>query len=137
MLDLLPLPSLLYALVSGIFEFSTGTLNVSALDIGIYEKLVLTSFIVGFSGLCVHILVMAATAGAGLDLKPYILGKLLHGGIAAVLTAAVIRLFPLTYGAFAGTGNVMYTAFAVIPLILAAAAVCVMLISALRFVRDR
>lgn len=137
MLDLLPLPPLLYALASGIFEFSTGTLNISTLGIGIYEKLVLTSFIVGFSGLCVHIQVMAATAGAGLDLKPYILGKLLHGGIAAGLTSAAIRLFPLTHGAFAETDNVMSAAFAVIPLMLAAAAVCIMLTSALRFVRGR
>lgn len=132
MLDLLPVPPLLHALISGIFEFSTGVLNISALDYGLYIKLVLTSLVIGFSGLCVHVQVMAVTAGAGLDLKPYILGKLLHGGIAAGLTAALLRLYPAAFSVFSSNTAPLISAFAVIPLLLASAAVLLMLATALR-----
>lgn len=131
-LDLMPLPPLLYALISGISEFSTGVLNISVLDNSLYLKLVMTSLIVGFSGLCVHIQVMAVTAGAGLDLKPYILGKLLHGGIAAGLTAALLRLYPAAFAAFSRDASPLPTAFAVIPLLLASAAVVLMLAAAVK-----
>ena len=53
-------------------------------------SLVMSAFIVGFSGFSVHLQVMAATDDSGLSLKPYILGKCLHGIIAAVITYAVL-----------------------------------------------
>lgn len=92
LLSLAPLPPLLDAAASGLCEFSTGVLKVSMLDKSLYEKLILTSLIVGFSGIGVHLQVMAVTAGSGLSLKPYILGKLLHGIFAAALTAAVFAV---------------------------------------------
>lgn len=88
--ELLPLNPALDALVSGLCEFSTGVLKVSGLNTNIAEKLILSSLIVGFSGLSVHLQVMSVTADAGLSLKPYILGKSLHGIISATLTAGVI-----------------------------------------------
>ena len=89
LLGIRALPPLLDAAAAGLCEFSTGVLKVSALDASLYEKLILTSFIVGFSGIGVHLQVTAVTAGSGLSLRPYILGKLLHGALAASLTAAV------------------------------------------------
>lgn len=86
-LELLPLTPALDALASGLCEFSTGVLKVSELDKNIAEKLILTSLIVGFSGLSVHLQVMSVTADSGLSLKPYILGKCLHGAVASLLTA--------------------------------------------------
>lgn len=106
-LDLLPLSPLLDALVSGLCEFSTGTLKTSMLGYPLYEKLVLTSFIVAFSGISVHIQVMAVTADSGLSLMPYILGKLLHGSIAAAITAALLYFFPISAAVFSGDGAVM------------------------------
>lgn len=88
--ELLPLTPTLDAIVSGLCEFSTGVLKVSGLDSNIAQKLVLTSLIVGFSGLSVHLQVMSVTADAGLSLTPYILGKSLHGIISAILTAGAI-----------------------------------------------
>ncbi len=88
--ELLPLTPALDGLVSGLCEFSTGVLKVSGLDSNIAEKLVLTSLIVGFSGLSVHLQVMSVTSDAGLNLKPYILGKCLHGVMSAALTAGAI-----------------------------------------------
>ncbi len=91
-LELLPLSSIINAIVSGLCEFSTGVLKVSVLDTDIFYKLIMTSFIVGFSGISVHLQVMSVTAEAGLSLKPYILGKALHGIIAAVFTAVVLLI---------------------------------------------
>ena len=88
-LELLPLSPVLDALTSGLCEFSTGVLKVSGLEEGIAEKLILTSLIVGFSGLSVHLQVMSVTADSGLSLKPYIIGKCLHGIVATLITAVI------------------------------------------------
>lgn len=90
--ELLPLSPVLDALASGLCEFSTGVLKVSGLDTDIAKKLVLTSLIVGFSGLSVHLQVMSVTTEARLGLKPYILGKCLHGIISAILTVGAILI---------------------------------------------
>ncbi len=91
LLDLVPgLHGVWYAAASGILEFSTGTAAVAALDIDRAAKLVLTSAIIGFSGLGVHAQVMSVTSSSGLSLKPYIIGKILHGLIAAVYTWATM-----------------------------------------------
>lgn len=129
MLDLAPFPPAVHAILSGICEFSTGVINISSLNLGLYEKLVLTSFIIGFSGLCVHIQVMAVTCGAGLSLKPYIFGKLLHGAIAGAITAALLKLLPRTVAVFSGCSSPISASCAVIPLMLAAEVVVIMLIS--------
>ena len=129
LLDLLPLPPVLSAIASGICEFSTGTIMTSQLDIPTAEKLVLTSFIVGFSGLCVHIQVVAMTADAGLSLAPYIIGKLLHGVISAALTFAALCLMPLDAPAFSAAAPAS-ASFAWSPVIIIAAAVPVLLIAA-------
>lgn len=88
--ELIPMPSVIDAVFSGLLEFSTGVLKTSVLDENIFKKLVITSFILGFSGLSVHLQVMAVTAQSGLSLKPYILGKCLHGIISAIVTFTVI-----------------------------------------------
>ena len=95
LLDLLSLSPKAYALFSGLAEFSTGVLNVSGLDIPDASKLIYASFIVGFSGFCVHLQFMRFAADAGLSLMPYILGKCLHAITAAVLTAACIFILPI------------------------------------------
>ena len=92
MLGLLPLSPVLDAIVSGLCEFSTGTLKISMLTEDIAIKLILTSLVVGFSGLSVHLQVMSVTADSGLSLKPYILGKMLHGSISAAITAIVVYM---------------------------------------------
>ncbi len=89
-LDLIPLSPALDAIASGLCEFSTGTLKISMLTEDIALKLIMTSLIVGFSGLSVHLQVMSVTAESGLSLKPYISGKVLHGTISAAITAVVV-----------------------------------------------
>lgn len=93
--DLLPISRELSAILYGICEFSTGALGIGNLELDMVYKLILVSFVVGFSGLCVHIQVMAVTAESGLSLKPYIFGKVLHSIIAAVITTAMVFIVPV------------------------------------------
>ena len=116
-LDLLPLPPVLHAAAAGLCEFSTGVLAVSALSTDTAQKLIMISFIIGFSGLCVHLQVIASIADTGLSLVPYITGKLLHGAIAAALTLAALRLLPIEVPAFAPAAP-MSAAFCISPLLL-------------------
>ena len=116
------LPPLLDAAASGLCEFSTGVLKISILDRSIYEKLILTSFIVGFSGIGVHLQVMAVTSGSGLSLKPYILGKLLHGIIAPLLTAGVFALIQPSASVFSPAAAALSASSAISVSMLAAAA---------------
>ncbi len=89
-LDLVPfdIPPFVY----GLFEFSGGNAFIAASDAPLYIRLIEASFVTGFAGLSVHMQVMAASAGRGLSLKPYFIGKLLHGALSAVLTLLLIKL---------------------------------------------
>lgn len=120
-LDLLPLPPVLRALATGLCEFSGGTLAVSELDIDICEKLIMTSFIVGFSGISVHLQVMTAVSGSGLSLKPYMLGKLLHGSFSAVLTLTAMRVISRAVYTFSPASAPLSASCAAAPAFLAIA----------------
>lgn len=111
-LSITELPPLLDAAAAGLCEFSTGTLKISMLDMDIYKKLILSSFIIGFSGISVHIQVMTVTCRSGLSLKPYISGKILHAFTAALLTLIALKIFPVTLSVFSSCTSPLSAAFA-------------------------
>lgn len=90
--DMLPVSGAARAFIMGLCEFVTGTVSVSQLQAELWEKLVLSSFIIGFAGLSVHMQVMGVTAKYGLSLKPYIFGKLMHGCISALYMYGALKL---------------------------------------------
>ncbi len=92
LLEIIPASGLLHTLILGGLEFVSGITELSTLGIPIVLKLALSSWIVGFAGLSVHLQVMASVAGHGLSLLPYITGKILHGLFSALLTAAYFLL---------------------------------------------
>jgi len=96
----LPLEGVMKAAASGIVEFVTGSIAVSGLDLPTAQKLIITAFIVGFAGLSVHIQVMAATVKYELSLLPYIIGKIIHGAIAALYTFIYLSINPITSAVF-------------------------------------
>ena len=128
-LDLLNLSPTINSIVSGLCEFSSGVFRVSELDFNIAYKLTLTSFIVGFSGLCVHLQIMAVTEKSGLSLKPYILGKALHGVIAGILTAVAMIFANKRAFAIPHTIPVLSASFTVWVLTISVS-VCVLIASA-------
>ncbi len=72
-------------MVYGICEFSSGVTEVSKLDISFFEKIIISSFILGFAGISVHIQTLGFVSKYELSMMPFVMGKILHGGISALL----------------------------------------------------
>lgn len=83
---------LLNAILSGFIEITTGTSLISSLmNTPFYLKLMATSFIIGWAGLSVHAQVLSIVYDMGLSVKPYLIGKLMQGFIAALYTLIIYK----------------------------------------------
>lgn len=138
LLDLLPLDGFINSVVSGIFEFVTGTVKISNLTLPITSKLILTSVIVGFAGISVHAQVMAVVARFHLSLAPYIVGKILHGLLAGVYMLIYLTFNPITEAVFSPSMGRSFAAASAMESVCAAVVVlmCV-LCAALLYVNER
>ena len=99
---------------------------VSACDMAPAVKMILTAFIVGFGGISVHMQVMGIVSPHGLSLKPYFLGKLLHGGISAFYMYLAVRFvsipaFGQNPAGLHWNGKFLFFAFAALVLVWTAA----------------
>ena len=86
MLDCLPVSSVFHSLIeiTGGLRSFTSQFPKSPLCLGA------VSFFLAFSGLSVVLQVCAVTAPSGLDLRPYLIGKILQGGFSFVFTYLVV-----------------------------------------------
>lgn len=82
-------------ILSGIIELTNGVKQVANITSkAISNNIIFTSFLLGFGGISILLQVLSITSKSDISIKPYILGKLLHGIIAALLTYVVINNFP-------------------------------------------
>ena len=81
-------------LLTGAIELSSGVWTLSGAG-GMAGRMSMAAFMLGWAGLSVHCQVLSFLGGSGLSVRTYIAGKLLHGGLAALFTALLVRLFPL------------------------------------------
>lgn len=73
--------------ISGLFEITLGSQLISeANDTTLMEQAVLTSLILGFSGLSVHAQVASILAQTDIKFKPFFIARILQGVFAAVYT---------------------------------------------------
>ena len=80
-------------LLTGLLELSSG---VSSLTEGALSgRLSMAAFMLGWAGVSVHCQVMAFLGDSGLSLRTYVTGKLLHGGLSALLVWELGRFLPL------------------------------------------
>ncbi|MEH7106882.1 sporulation integral membrane protein YlbJ [Bacillus sp. JJ1764] len=80
--DMLSVP-----LISGIFEITLGSQLTSLdLDSTLLQKAIITSFILGFSGLSVQAQVASILAQTDIRFKPFFFGRILQGFFASVFT---------------------------------------------------
>ena len=80
-------------LLTGLLEVSSG---VSSLTDGpLSGRLSMAAFMLGWAGVSVHCQVLAFLGDSGLSVRTYVLGKLLHGAISAVLVKLLFRVLPL------------------------------------------
>lgn len=81
-------------LLTGAIELSSGVWTLSGAS-GMAGRMSMAAFMLGWAGLSVHCQVLSFLGGSGLSVRTYIAGKFLHGGLAALFTALLVRLFPL------------------------------------------
>ena len=81
-------------LLTGLVEVSSG---VSSLTDGTLSgRLSMAAFMLGWAGVSVHCQVLAFLGDSGLSIRTYVAGKLLHGGLSALLVSLLFRAFPLS-----------------------------------------
>lgn len=80
-------------LLTGFLELSTGV--SSLVDGAPVRRLSMAAFMLGWAGISVHCQVLAFLGSSGLSLRPYLLGKFLHGCCSAWFTLLFTRLFQL------------------------------------------
>lgn len=78
------------AMVSGLFEIDLGALAASQADAPLLEKAAIASAIIAWSGLSVHGQVASIVIESGIRMSPYMIARLLHGLLAAVLTMLLL-----------------------------------------------
>ena len=82
-------------LISGFIEITNGIASISSIACKkLSINIILTSFLLGFGGISVLLQVLSITSKTDLSIKPYILGKLLHGIIASFYTYIFINIIP-------------------------------------------
>lgn len=91
--------------LSGLLELTAGLDALAPLPLTGSAKLTIASFLLGFGGLAVQFQVRALAAPAGLPTDGFATAKLLHGALAAALTALLARLSPQALAVSAAPGS--------------------------------
>ena len=82
-------------LISGFIEITNGIASISSIACKkLSINIILTSFLLGFGGISVLLQVLSITSKTDLSIKPYILGKLLHGILSSFYTYIFINIIP-------------------------------------------
>ena len=88
-------PSFIEPIFTGFFEITNGISSISNIACKkLSINILITAFLLGFGGISVLLQVLSITSKSDLSIKPYILGKLLHGIIAVIYTFILMNLFP-------------------------------------------
>lgn len=93
----LGIPSQIIASVfTGLFEITNGINMISMIKLkNISLNIIVTAFLLGFGGLSVLLQVFSIVSKSDLSIKPYVIGKILHGVFAGFYTFLIISIFPI------------------------------------------
>ena len=87
--------SFISPLFSGFLEITNGINIISNITCKKFSlNIIFTAFLLGFGGISILLQVLSITSKTDLSIKPYILGKILHGIFAAFYTFVFIQVFP-------------------------------------------
>lgn len=82
--------------VSGIIELTNGVQKVTAIPCReISNNIILCAILLGFGGISILLQVFSITSKTDISIKPYIIGKILHGIFAGLYTYIFISYFPI------------------------------------------
>lgn len=83
-------------IISGMVELTNGLNTLTHINTKSFSTLItFASFILGFGGISICLQVLSITSKSDISIKPYIIGKILQGTIAAILTYIIIHIFPI------------------------------------------
>ena len=81
---------------TGLFEVTNGINMVSLIKLkNISLTIIVTAILLGFGGLSVLLQVFSIVSKSDLSIKPYVIGKILHGVFAGFYTFLIISIFPI------------------------------------------
>ncbi|MEI3392524.1 MAG: nucleoside recognition domain-containing protein [Clostridia bacterium] len=81
---------------TGLFEVTNGINMVSLIKLkNISLNIIVTAILLGFGGLSVLLQVFSIVSKSDLSIKPYVIGKILHGVFAGFYTFLIISIFPI------------------------------------------
>ena len=97
LLNLLHIPSeLVESFFLGIIEITNGIFAISAIPLKkVSISIIITAFLLGCGGISILLQVWSIVSKTDLSIKPYIIGKLLHGCFASLYTFIFILIFPI------------------------------------------
>ena len=86
----IPVSSLYQSIFNGLFEMTQGLKYVSLLDISTKKKAVLSTFLLSFGGLSVHLQMISILSDTRISYKPFFLARILHAILSSVLIFIVL-----------------------------------------------
>ncbi|HHY38617.1 MAG TPA: sporulation integral membrane protein YlbJ [Clostridia bacterium] len=86
-------PDLHTSLVGGLFEITLGTQSADQADAPLLDRVIIASAVIAWSGLSVHAQVSAMIQGTDMDMKPYVVSRMLHAVLAGIITYILWPLF--------------------------------------------
>lgn len=82
--------------ISGIVELTNGLKQITSIPYrSISVNIILSAFLLGFGGISILLQVFSIISKTDISIKPYIIGKLLHGIFASIYTYIFISYFPI------------------------------------------
>ena len=85
-------------IISGLIELTNGVFKISLVgNINQNISIIICAFLLGFGGLSITLQILSIISKAKISIKPYIIGKLLQGVLAAVYTFIYLFVFSSFY----------------------------------------
>ena len=97
LLDFFNIPlSFANGIISGLLELTNGILKIALIpNKNISINIIICAFLLGFGGISICLQILSIISKEHISIKPYIIGKLLQGTLAAVYTYLIISFVPI------------------------------------------
>lgn len=88
-------PDFFSGIITGIIELTNGVKDIAQIPVrNLNITIILSAFLLGFGGISVLLQVFSIISKSDVSIKPYIIGKILHGTFAALYTFLILTFVP-------------------------------------------
>jgi len=102
----LDVPTVLKAVIIGVFEISNGINNIQLLNLSLNSKIILTSFVLSFSSLMILVQIFSFVFKANVKFKDLLKYKMFQGGISCIIAYIILNyIYTPTTFVFANTNK--------------------------------